>query len=72
MPCGVKVIYYYAKCMLSVYFMRQNFGPSGTHPWLALARAEGSACGEVDRVLVSLHSGDALTTFGGGLRFAGS
>jgi len=40
--------------------MRQNFGPSGTHPWLASARIEGSPCGVVDRVLLSLHSGDAL------------
>ena len=33
---------------------------SGLRPLLAIARCEGSACGMVDRVLVTLHSGDAL------------
>ena len=33
---------------------------SGLRPLLAIARCEGSACGVVDRVLVTLHSGDAL------------
>jgi len=44
-------------------FGQQKFGPP------AFAHYKGLACGEVDRVLISLHSGDALAAFGGGLRF---
>ncbi len=33
---------------------------SDHRPLLAIARCEGSACGMVDRIQVSLHSGDAL------------
>ena len=40
-------------------------------PLLAAARCEGSAYGGLAGALVSLRSGDALTAFGGGLRFAG-
>ena len=47
---------------------------SGLRPLLASARCEGSACGMVDQVLVTLRSGDALGLSGlvGGLRSAGS
>ncbi len=47
---------------------RSGLRPS---PTARFARGEGSACGMLAGALVSLRSGDALTAFGGGLRFAG-
>jgi hypothetical protein len=46
----------YVKCIFSA----TGIWPSGHRPLLAFARIEGLPCGVVDRVLLSLHSGDAL------------
>jgi hypothetical protein len=50
--------------------LRNNFGPPGiAHDSLRSYR--GLTLREVDRDLQLLRSGDTLTAFGGGLRFAG-
>jgi len=54
-----------------MYIIRKKFQPSGSRPRLDAARSEGSPCGEVARGPRSLHFGDALALFSGGLGCAG-